>query len=317
MSQKEIAVLGGGRFAQAILRLLSARGLPLSTWVRRDAARRELRRTFPKVSFPETVADACASADIVIFAVPAGALREVASQLGDVARGDQIAVHACRGVDEGFVLPHEVVKSETCIKQIVALGGPLHIRELAEGRPIVAVAASPFDDAVEVIRQTTQGTPVRVHGTRDLIGVEVAGAIANVAILAAGLSDALELGDTARGILLTRGLIEAIRVGVALGADDATFRGLAGVGELIPRRVGSTERHQAVAAALARGEELEAALAQVDGSVEGVDTAAEAVLLAERLDLDLPLIQAVDMILHGESDPRATLEEVLQLDLDL
>ena len=313
----EIAVLGGGRFAQAVLGLFAGRDVHLSCWVRRPEARAALANRFPGTSFPETVEDACRDANLVVFAVPAGAVREVASRVGEVARGDQIAVHACRGVDEGFVLPHEVVKTETCIKQVVALGGPLHVRELGEGRPIVAVAASPFDDAVEALKGVTDQTPIRIHGSRDLTGVEVAGALANVAALAAGLSDALDLGDTARGILLPRGLIEAIRVGRALGADEATFRGLAGVGELIPRRVTSTERHYALARALVDGQDLETALGEVGGAVEGVETAAEGVLLAERLELDLPLVQAVDMILHGEAEPRSTLEEVLKLDLDL
>jgi glycerol-3-phosphate dehydrogenase (NAD(P)+) len=146
--------------------------------------------------------------------------------------------------------------------------------------------------------------------------VESAGAISNVSALASGMADALELGETAQGMLLARGLAEAQRLGLALGAEPQTFAGAAGVGDLIPRRVTSTDRHREVGARVARGEDLDAVLAATGGPVEGVVTAKAALPEVARLKLKLPLIEGVARILTGEGDPRATLEALLQLDLD-
>lgn len=311
-----VAILGGGRLARAIGAILGETGADLRLWARRKAARTSLQKALP-LSVVGSVAEACAGAQIVVFAVPASALREVAEAYGEVATGDQMVLHATRGVDAGFVLPHRVLRQETCVRKVGVLGGPLHFKELGAGRPIAAVLATRFDDTFVAAQRLLGGGPVHLHRSRDVLGVEVAGVVSNISALAVGLCDGVGLGDTARGVLLTRGLIEATRLGVALGAERATFSGLAGVGDLIPRKVASTERHHKVGSAIAHGASLEEALAGVRGEVEGVAAAEEAAKLAERLGLDLPLIQAVDMLLHGEADPKPTLEEILQLDLTL
>src|SRR5690606_18918491 len=157
-------------------------------------------------------------------------------------------------------------------------------------------------------RRLTRGTPVRVHGSSDPTGVEVAGALSNVAMIAAGMSDALDLGDTARGVLLAHGLSEAMRIGTALGAELSTFTGLAGVGDLIPRRVTSTMRNFHTGEQLARGKSLDEVLSDAHGDVEGVTTAREAALLAERMQLRLPLVSAVYDVLRGAQEAREALE---------
>lgn len=313
----DIAVLGGGRLAQAVAEILVASGGSVRIWARRPAARRALAKKLEGVQVADTVEAAAGDVDLLFVAVPASALREVLGTLGEVARPDHLLLHATRGVDAGFVLPHQIVRQETCIRRIGVLGGPLHARDLTSGHPIAAVVASRFDETFAAVRRLTDGGPVHLQQSHDVVGVEVAGAVANVTALAVGMADALDLGDTARGVLLTRGLVEASRIGVHLGGVAETFTGLAGVGDLIPRRVASTERHHALGAALASGQNLDEAISAQKGEVEGVLTAQEAVRLAERAHLDLPLVQAVDMVLHGEADARAALEDVLGLDLDL
>lgn len=314
MSPSNVAILGAGRFAEAIARILAPADLNVRLWARRADARDTFALAHPQVECSADIGDVAAPADVVFFAVPASGLDEVANLYGDHARGDQIVIHAVRGTAGEFVLPHRVIRNRSCVRKIGALGGPLHARELQSGRPLAAVIASRFGEVSALLRRLAHNTPVRVHGSRDIVGVEVAGAISNVSAIAAGMASALDLGDTARGILLTHGLVEAQRLGYALGAEPMTFAGLAGVGDLIPRSVTSTDRHDHVGRRLAFGESLEDALADAQGEVEGVATAVSANRLAERLGLSLPLISAVAQIIEGGESASDALERVLRLD---
>lgn len=256
---------------------------------------------------------------MVLFAVPASAVHDVAAAYGDVARGDQFVIHAVRGVcpNGDFALPHQVIRSQTCVRKIGVLGGPLYAPDLAEGRALAAVLASRFDETFAAVSALTQQTQMRLHPTHDVIGVEVAGAISNVSALAVGMAEALSLGETARGVLLTRGLAEAARLGVALGAQSATFTGLAGLGDLIPRQVASTERHHQIGALLVQGKSLESALTEVEGEVEGVCTAAQASAEAARRGVDVVLVNVVNEVCQGRREAKEALDEVLERHLDL
>jgi glycerol-3-phosphate dehydrogenase (NAD(P)+) len=167
------------------------------------------------------------------------------------------------------------------------------------------------------VAHLTEGAPVAFHPTRDIVGVEVAGAVANVASLAAGMAEGLGLGDTARGVLIARGIIESRYLGVALGASSETFTGLAGLGELIPSSVTSTDRHIEVGRMLADGARVDDALARVDGHVEGILTAQEAVGRARALNLELPLIGAVHDVISSARAARSALEDILARPLPL
>lgn len=311
------AVLGAGRLGQAVAGILGAAGVETRLWSRNGASASRVAKKAKGVKAVKTVEAACTDVELVVLAVTAGALREVVAAYGDTARGDHLVLHATRGVEEGFVLPHEIIREETCVRKIGVLGGPLHAGELTSGRALAVVLASRFDEVPAAIRAITDGSPIRVHPSRDVVGVEVAGIISNVTALATGMAGAVGLGETARGVLLTRGLQEASLVGLALGAAPETFAGLAGVGDLIPRKVSSTERHHQVGAAVAEGVPLEEALTQAGGEVEGVVSAEAAVELAAHRGLKLPLVTATHAILHGQAEASAALETVLSLDFDL
>ncbi|MBK8014714.1 MAG: NAD(P)-binding domain-containing protein [Deltaproteobacteria bacterium] len=312
------AIVGGGRLALAIGRLLAASEFSVRMHARRDDVRTELKNALPGVLVTDDLETTVRDAEVVFLAVPAPALSEAAEAYGDYATGDQIVLAASRGVGPGFTLPHELIRAKTCVRKIGIFGGPLHVREIATGRAIPAVLASQFSEVIAVVRKLAENTPIKIHPSRDLVGVEVAGAISNVTALAAGMATALELGETARGVILTHGLVEARRLGVALGASDRTFTGLAGIGDLIPRNVSSTDRHWQVGARLALGDTLEVALAAANGKhVEGVVTAPEAAAKGRALGLVLPLVSAVERICRGEAAARESLESLLQQDLDL
>ena len=317
MSRIEVGILGAGRLAEVVVRLLSSGpGAKLSLWARNPEALARLRAVSPTLETSQEIGAVTSKADVVLFAVPAGALEEVADRYGPFARGDQVVIHAARGVGEGFVLPHELIRRRSCVRKIVALGGPLHAREIETGRPLAAVVASRFPRAIEAVRAMAHGTQIRVHPSRDVVGVEVAGAIANVSQLAAGISDGLDLGETARGTLLARGLTEAQRIGMALGGDPTTFLGLVGVGELIPRKVSSTSRHHELGVVLAKGVPLERALPSGAAGVEGVAAALSISALAKRKNLRLPLAETVEAILRGERGASEAIQALLRLDLE-
>jgi glycerol-3-phosphate dehydrogenase (NAD(P)+) len=313
-----IGILGGGRFGRAVAGILAGRGVRAHIWSRSSRTRGVLAAELPEgVRIHGRVEAACEDAQVVLLAVPMAGMREVLSQYGDVARGDQVVVHAARGVEAGFVLPHQIIRQETCVRKVAALGGPIYAPELGAGRPVAAVLASRFDDAFEQVQRLCAGTRVKVHASRDVVGVEVAGAISNVASLAVGMADALSLGETARGILLTRGLSEAATVGVHLGATPMTFSGLAGIGDLIPRRVASYEHHLSLGRQLARGEVDAETVASQNDRLEGLTTVRAAVRKAEQLGIELPLIDAVDAVVRGEVSAADALDDVLSLDFDL
>lgn len=314
-----MAVLGAGALGQAVARVVRAAQAEVAVWARSEKVRAHLKSTLTDVDVADTIADAVKGAEMVALCVPASALPEVADAYGDVARPEHHVLHAVRGLcpeDDG-VLPHRVIRNHTCVRKIAVLGGPLVAPDLGSGRPVAAVLATRFDETIAKVVRLTAKTPVRIHPSHDVVGVEVAGAVSNVSALAVGMADALGLSETDRGILLTRGLTEAARLGVAMGGEASTFAGLAGVGELIPRQIASTMRHHDVGRALAAGSTLTEALAQVTGEVEGVYTAAKLLPLAQRLGVEMPLTKVVYQVCAGEAEAGAALESVLQQALDL
>lgn len=309
----KLTLIGGGAMARAVARILVKAGVGVHVYARTTTLVEEVEG----IVVHDDLGPAVEGANVVFLAVPADNLLEAAEQYGEFARGDHIVLTATRGVTDRFMLPHEMVRAMTCARKIGYLGGPIHARELATGRQINLVLASRFGEVIDSIRALTKGTPIALHKSSDVVGVEVAGAIANIGSIASGIAEELDFGDTARGILLTHGLVDATRLGVALGASAATFSGLAGVGELIPRHVTSMDRHVDLGRRVAQGTSLADALVACDGHVEGVKTAEEAVKAAERLGLELLLVPAVNEILHGRADPRVALEAVLHHSLDL
>ncbi len=303
--------------ARAIARVLEKSQVEVVVYARSPELRDSLRAALPAAKITHEISESVAGAPVVFLAVSADKLKEAAQSYGDHATGDQIVLTACRGVGPGFVLPHQIIRSVTCVRKIGVLGGPIHARELQGGRQINAVLASRYSEVSGALKKLTQGSLISLSLSKDLIGVQVAGAIANVASIAAGMADFVALGDTARGILLTHGLVEARRLGVALGAEDATFSGLAGVGELIPRHVTSMDRHLELGAKLAAGAPLAQAMGELDGHVEGVATAFEAVAAGQRLGLKLPLMEAVHAVLVGKARAQEVLEQVLARGLEL
>ena len=318
---RRVALLGGGRLAYGALGMVRAAvaagsRFSLQGFGRSVAARSVLRDGGAVVV--DSIAAAVDGADLVVVCVPAPALHDVVAEAAATATGDQVVLHAARGVGAGFALPHQVLRGGSCWKKIVVIGGPIYLDDAGSGRILNAAIASRFDEALAAVRGLVKGAPIRLSATHDIVGVELCGALSNVGHLATGLAAGAGLSETDQGLLHVRALLEAGRFGRALGAEPATFSGLAGVGDLIPRRVSSQKMHRdmgyAIATQTTTGGDHDV---DVTVSLEGAVTAREGVAFARRQQVDAPLMRAVVAILDEGAPVGPTLREVLDTDLGL
>jgi len=317
MADAAIGLLGVGGLGQEFARLAHDAGNAVVAWSRtaraHDASRgEEWLRAIEWASDPTSVVERC---QLVCFALPAHALPELIDAVGAAARGDHIWVHGCKGMTPSGQLAHEVMRGRTCVRQIVALGGPFSGLELARHGQTALVAASHFNCAVAALDDALFRPRLRLHRSDDLVGVEVAGAVRNAISLAAGMADGL--GEGVRSALLARGLVESARLGVALGGHADTFVGLAGVGDLLAQRDATSSRNFALGQRLGRGEAAPAALAAIATPVEGAITAAAAVARGRSRGIELPLMQGIADVLEQKLTPAEMIETVLARDAGL
>jgi len=304
-------VLGGGTFGSALAAILLETGRRVRLWVRREAQAEEINREhtnqryLPGFSLPENLeattdlAGAVAGAPVAILAVPSRSFRGVARQLGDHLEGDQIVVHTTKGLEiESFLRMSQILREETCTLKIGALSGPNLAVELMKGHPAGATVASCYEEVVAAAQALFRGGRMRVYGSRDVVGTEMAGAFKNIIALAAGMSDGMGFGDNTKALLLTRGLSEMARIGVSMGGDVFTFSGLAGFGDLMATCASPLSRNHQVGSRLARGETLEAILESMTQVAEGVPTTEAVHRHAVSRGLDLPIVRAVHGILY-------------------
>jgi glycerol-3-phosphate dehydrogenase (NAD(P)+) len=253
---------------------------------------RELRATTDLAgSIPKT--------PIVLVAVPSKYFREVAREIGDSLHGDQILVHATKGIEiDTFKRMSEILREETCALKIGVISGPNLAKEIIAGHPAGALVASRYDEVAERIQALFRGSWMRLYAGRDVIGTEIGGSFKNIIALAAGVADGMGLGDNTKALLITRGLSEMARFGVALGADVFTFGGLAGIGDLMATCASPLSRNHQVGERLAGGEKLQDIIESMNQVAEGVTTTKAAYQHLLQLGLDLPIVRAVYGLLY-------------------
>jgi glycerol-3-phosphate dehydrogenase (NAD(P)+) len=319
----KIAVLGAGAWGTAIAIVLSARH-PVRLWARDAALAESLRserrnpRYLPAFTIPPAVeptgdlARALDGAELMLAAVAVGGLRATLRAVR-AAGGRAPLVWLCKGFESGEArLPHQVCAEELepGVPRAV-LSGPSFAEEVARGLPAALTLASSDGSYARDAARALHGTPLRIYPSEDVVGVEAAGAVKNVMAIAAGVSDGLELGLSARAALITRGLAEMTRLGVALGGRAETFMGLAGIGDLVLTCTGDLSRNRRVGLALARGIALGEVLAGLGHTAEGVMTARAVRGLADRLGIEMPITRAVCRVLDDSRQARAAVQELL------
>ena len=321
----KIGLLGAGAWGSALAIALSERH-EIRVWEREDALREELRlkgrsRFLPDAPWPAgiVVADSfeasVENADIALVATPTDGLRDMARQLQSTGKKIPL-VWACKGFEaSSSLLPHQVV-AEVLGKdsQCAALSGPSFAAEVAKGKPTALTLASTDIAFARANAKALHQPRLRVYFSDDLVGVEVGGAVKNVMAIATGIADGLSLGLNARAALITRGLAEIMRLGLALGGKPETFTGLTGMGDLILTCTGDLSRNRSVGLALGQGEKLDAALARLGHVAEGVSTAREVERRAQGLGIEMPITSAVCDVLFRNVPARNAVEQLLARD---
>jgi glycerol-3-phosphate dehydrogenase (NAD(P)+) len=320
----KIIVIGGGAWGTALAinasRNASA-GHDVTLWVRdssqaQDLARsRENRRYLPDVTLPAGLrvhalalpewVSSLESTDLVIVASPMAGLRGLLAQLHDCKAA---VAWLCKGFEAGLtgaagLMGHEIQSQVAPGLRSGVLSGPSFAQEVAAGQPTALVAASVHTAVRDALVAAFHSPTLRVYANEDVIGVEVGGAVKNVLAIATGLCDGMQLGLNARAALITRGLAEMTRLGVALGAKQETFMGLSGLGDLVLTATGDLSRNRRVGMAMAQGRTLQQAIDMLGHVAEGVYSARTVVQRARSLGVDMPIAQAVGDLLDGQLQP--------------
>jgi len=323
----KLAVFGAGAWGTAVAVSAAARH-EVVLWARDPAqaaliaSQRENRRYLPGIALPSTLAIESGTAvlelaqrcDLAIIATPMAGLR---AMLENLASCDRPVAWLCKGFEatgaEGL-LGHEIQAQVAPRLRGGVLSGPSFALEVAQGRPAALVAASGHQQVREALVGAFHGEALRVYANDDLTGVEVGGAVKNLLAIAAGLCDGLQLGLNARAALITRGLAEMTRLGVALGARAETFMGLSGLGDLVLTATGDLSRNRRVGLLLAQGSSVQQATGSLGHVAEGVLCARAVVARAERLGVDMPISRAVAQLLSGELQPRTAVAQLMARD---
>ncbi len=320
-----MAIIGGGAWGTALAVNLGRRGLPVRLYmhedelVRRMLDRRDNPVYLPGVVIPETVtpthdvASAVGDASIVVFAVPTPFARALYGRLAGRLPERVPVVVATKGIEEDtLLLPTEVAAS--CLASgtpIAAISGPSFAEEVARGVPTAVVVAATDIGLARSIQARLAGDTLRLYTNRDVVGVQIAAALKNVVAIAAGIADGLGFGHNTSAALITRGLAEIRRLGVARGAEAATFSGLASLGDLVLTCTGGLSRNRKVGQALGRGERLEDVLGRMAHVAEGVRTARSARDLALSSGVEMPIVEEVYRILHEDGVPREAVRRLM------
>ncbi len=319
------AVLGSGAWGTTIAMLLAQRqDHDVWLWSARAENTQQLRLCrenvdfLPGVRLPESIAltaniqEAVESADLLVIAIPTVFLR---SALGRVAADFPPGVpllSLVKGIERRtFLRPTEILLELVGLRPMAVLSGPSHAEEVSRELPASVVLASEDHEFAEWIQPRLNTQRFRVYTNRDMIGVELAGALKNVIGVAAGISDGLELGDNAKAALLTRGLAEMTRFGMEHGASPETFAGLAGMGDLITTCMSGHGRNRRVGQRLAQGERLQEILQSTKMVAEGVYTTQSVYEKSQQLKIDMPITEAVYDVLYQDKAPRDAVSELM------
>lgn len=329
--RQRIGVIGGGSWGTALAKLLADKGYPVSLWIHdrarcKDIAEKRENATYlagiplPYNLIPSNdLAEVVRGKRLLLCAMPSHALREVMREVGPLVDGEPIVVSAAKGIEDDTSKTMAAVLEEVLPaalrSRIAALSGPSFAREVARGMPTaVTIAASEPAVASEAQGMFTTSF-FRVYTSNDVLGVELGGATKNVIAIGAGLADGLGFGHNARAALITRGITEIARLGSRLGADARTLFGLSGVGDLVLTCTGDLSRNRSLGVRIGKGEKLADVLAGMHMVAEGVRNSKSIYRLAQKLGVDVPIIEQMVLVLHEGKSARQAVVDLMGRDL--
>jgi glycerol-3-phosphate dehydrogenase (NAD(P)+) len=317
----KVGVIGGGSWGTVLANIASKNCQEVRVWLRDEESVRAINATrlntayLPEFQLSEKV-HAYSSLErifeggvnVIIWALPSVACREQAKIAAHLFRGDEIILHATKGIEPGSMKRiSEVLTEELPCRRIGVISGPNLAHEVARGEPAATVVASTFSEVCEAGQVLLANDRFRIYRATDVVGIEWAGTLKNILAIASGALDALNMGWNVRAMLITRGLAEMVRFGTVMGAQESTFLGLAGVGDLLATCSSPLSRNYRVGLRLAQGEPLAKILDELGSTAEGVRTTHSVWAFAMKHGISMPITEGVSNLLSGTS----TVQEVL------
>ncbi len=326
----KIGILGTGTWGIALGRILANADHEVTMWSAIDEEIDVLSTTYihpnlsgvrlpRQIKFTKSKTEVCANQDVLIFAVPSVYIRSTANMMSDYIHDDQIIVDVSKGIETDTLLTmSEVIRDELQKDgahqniKVVALSGPTHAEEVALDMPTLIVSACTDLETAEKIQNVFSNTCMRVYTNTDVKGVELCGALKNIIALASGISIGLGYGDNARAALITRGMAEINRLGLAMGCVEQTFAGLSGIGDLIVTATSIHSRNNKAGYLIGKGRKVDEAVKEVGMVVEGINALPAAMRLSKLYRVELPIIAAVDAVINQKASPAKTVASLMQ-----
>ena len=320
----KIAVIGSGSFGTAVSSLLGKKGYDVALWsfLKDEAERiekdRENKEFLKGVKLLDTVhcsndmKECVEGADLIVTVVSSFATRQTAKALAEVVKSSQPLVNLSKGLENDTLLRmSQVYQEELVNNHIAVMSGPSHAEEVGMGLPTTNVVACENDEVAALVQDIFMDESFRVYLSSDKIGVEIGGALKNVIALCAGICDGLGYGDNTKAALMTRGISEIKRLGVAMGAEAETFAGLSGIGDLIVTCTSMHSRNRRAGILLGQGKTMEETLDEVHMVVEGIHTAKAAFALSQKYGVDMPIVEQACKILFENKSPKLAVKELM------
>ena len=325
-----IAVLGAGSWGTTLAILLSHNAHAVSLWSYRESytetirAKRENPPFLPGIRIPDSIeatsdlVEAVKDKEMIVAAVPSQYVRHVVSDLHDRIPRETILVNVAKGIENGTLMTMSEMLHQTLsdlpVENIATLSGPSHAEEVSRMVPTTVVVASASLQTATLVQRVFITPYFRVYASTDMRGVELGGALKNVIAIAAGIVDGAGLGDNTKAALMTRGIAEITRLGCALGADERTFAGLSGIGDLMVTCMSRHSRNRHVGVEIGKGRKLRDILSEMVMVAEGVATTRSAYDLAQRTGVEVPITTEVYRILFEDKDPLAACYDLMTRD---
>jgi glycerol-3-phosphate dehydrogenase (NAD(P)+) len=330
---EKIAVIGAGSWGTALAKLLGDKGFGVDLWAHRPdhvaglLRDRENTTYLPGFPLPTTVrptadlAAAVSGKPVVVMVVPSHVYREVFTRLAPHLAPNAAIISATKGVENETLLTMNQVMGEVLAKenpgfrgQLGVLAGPSFAKEVAAGIPTAVTVAAPTIEGARFFQDIFHTERFRVYAGTDVIGMELGGALKNIVAIAAGICDGLGYGTNTRAALITRGLAEITRLGVAMGAKPLTFSGLAGMGDLVLTCTGDLSRNRQVGLKLGQGKTLQQILAEMEMVAEGVKTTRSAMALAKKIGVEMPILEQVYAMIYEDKPCAEAVQALLGRD---
>ncbi len=320
----EVGIIGAGSWGTALSFLLTNNGHQVTVWsidpeeIRMLKEEREQKQKLPGVILPEDIQyttdmeKAVSDKDFLVLAVPSTFTRSTARTMSPFVKDGQVIVDVAKGIEEDTLMTlSQQIKEEIPQADVAVLSGPSHAEEVGRGMPTAVVIGARTRETAEYLQDMFKSPVFRVYTSPDMLGMELGGSLKNVIALAAGIADGLGYGDNAKAALITRGIAEISRLGIAMGGQAETFSGLAGIGDLIVTCDSVHSRNRKAGYLIGQGKTLQEALDEVQMVVEGVYSAKAAKELGEKYGISMPIVDQVNAVLFDGKDPREAVNELM------